>query len=55
MSAVWRSTVDLPAMFGPVMMSSSLRSWSRWTSLGTNRPGSRACSITGWRPSVMVR
>ena len=50
--AVWRSTVDLPAMLGPVSRQ-SLRLSSRVKELGTKFERPRLSSTTGWRPSWM--
>ena len=54
MRAVWRSTVDLPAMLGPVIMRTSLLVWSRWMSFGTKRPLGMDSSITGCLPSWIM-
>ena len=46
--------VDLPAMFGPVMMASWLSVQFNSVSLGTKSPASRTLSTTGWRPCRMT-
>ena len=52
-SATCRMYVDLPAMFGPVMMMSWFSEPSSSVSFGTNRSASGICSTTGWRPSLI--
>ncbi len=54
MSAVWRSSADLPDMLGPVMMIICWLSLSIYTSLAMNGSSGGSCiSITGWRPLLM--
>ncbi|OPZ64257.1 MAG: hypothetical protein BWY85_01249 [Firmicutes bacterium ADurb.Bin506] len=48
------STVDLPAMFGPVIMSNLPASWSQSISLATYLPGPSICSSTGWRAPLIT-
>ena len=52
--AFWRIYVDLPAIFGPVMMRQRSVVQLSLVSLGTKRLPFSICSTTGWRPSVMV-
>ena len=54
-SATCRMKVDLPAMFGPVMIPIWLEEVSRRQSLGTNAESVMRASRTGWRPSLMSR
>ena len=54
MSAVWRSSADLPAIFGPVMMMICCESALSNTSLAMySSPTGMSVSITGWRPCLM--
>src|SRR5262249_8974838 len=50
-SATWRMKQLFPLMLGPVMSQNVPCSGPRVTSLGTNVPGGRFWSSTGWRPS----
>ena len=50
-SAVWRSSADLPDMLGPVIIMICCSLSSSITSLGTySSPTGSRVSITGWRP-----
>ncbi len=49
--AVCRSSADLPAIFGPVIISICCSSLSKYTSFAIYGTSSGSClSITGWRP-----
>ena len=50
-SATCRIYVDLPAIFGPVMMLTRSSFAPMWVSLGTKNASPRIFSTTGWRPS----
>ena len=52
MSATWRRKVDLPPMFGPVMMRIWFAAASSSRSLGM-KGSAWLVSMTGWRPSSM--
>ena len=52
-SATWRIYVDLPAMFGPVMIIMRSSVLFKLVSLGTKISRSKRRSTTGWRPSRM--
>ena len=52
-SATCRMYVDLPAMFGPVMIATRPPSGLRFVSFGTKRESFNTCSTTGCRPAVI--
>ena len=47
--------VDLPAMLGPVRMTTWSPSGSSSRSFGTKAPAGRPFSTSGWRPPLMLR
>ena len=53
-SAVWRKTVDFPAILGPVIISIWLFLLLIFTELGTNRSPVIIFSTTGCRPSSII-